>query len=97
MKKFYFLFAAQILYVRDGLERTRNFNILMTNPDSDTVTRHMLGRVQQSAQVRFFTEFDTERKAQVLDVFIIGTNRLGGMTAEEFHKGFEVPIAQRIG
>ena len=90
MKKHYFLLAAQVIYQKDKLERSRNFNILIMS-DTKTVNRAQLGRAQQQAQVRFFTEFDNEQKSNVVDVFIQGISHLGEMTEAEFHGDFDYP------
>ena len=90
MKKHYFLLAAQVIYQKDKLERSRNFNILITS-DTKTVNRAQLGRAQQQAQVRYFTEFDSEQKSNVVDVFIQGVSHLGEMTEAEFHGDFDYP------
>ena len=90
MKKHYFLLAAQVIYQKDKLERSRNFNILITS-DTKTVNRAQLGRAQQQAQVRYFTEFDSEQKSNVVDVFIQGVSHLGEMTESEFHGDFDYP------
>ena len=90
MKKHYFLLAAQVIYQKDKLERSRNFNILITS-DTKTVNRAQLGRAQQQAQVRYFTEFDSEQKSNVVDVFIQGVSYLGEMTEAEFHGEFDYP------
>ena len=90
MKKHYFLLAAQVIYQKDKLERSRNFNILIMS-DTKTVNRAQLGRAQQQAQVRYFTEFDSEQKSNVVDVFIQGISHLGEMTEAEFHGDFDYP------
>ena len=90
MKKHYFLLAAQVIYQKDKLERSRNFNILITS-DTKTVNRAQLGRAQQQAQVRYFTEFDSEQKSNVVDVFIQSISHLGEMTEAEFHGDFDYP------
>ena len=90
MKKHYFLLAAQVIYQKDKLERSRNFNILIMS-DTKTVNRAQLGRAQQLAQVRYFTEFDSEQKSNVVDVFIQGVSHLGEMTEAEFHGEFDYP------
>lgn len=90
MKKHYFLLAAQVIYQKDKLERSRNFNILITS-NTKTVNRAQLGRAQQQAQVRYFTEFDSEQKSNVVDVFIQGVSHLGEMTESEFHGDFDYP------
>ena len=90
MKKHYFLLAAQVIYQKDKLERSRNFNILIMS-DTKTVNRAQLGRAQQQAQVRYFTEFDSEQKSNVVDVFIQGISHLGEMTEDEFHDNFNYP------
>ena len=90
MKKHYFLLAAQVIYQKDKLERSRNFNILIMS-DTKTVNRAQLGRAQQQAQVRYFTEFDSEQKSDVVDVFIQGVSHLGEMTEAEFHGDFDYP------
>ena len=90
MKKHYFLLAAQVIYQKDKLERSRNFNILIMS-DTKTVNRAQLGRAQQQAQVRYFTEFDSEQKSNVVDVFIQGVSYLGEMTEAEFHGDFDYP------
>ena len=90
MKQHYFLLAAQVIYQKDKLERSRNFNILITS-NTKTVNRAQLGRAQQQAQVRYFTEFDSEQKSNVVDVFIQGISHLGEMTKAEFHGDFDYP------
>ena len=90
MKKHYFLLAAQVIYQKDKLERSRNFNILITS-DTKTVNRAQLGRAQQQAQVRDFTEFDSEQKSNIVDVFIQGVSHLGEMSEAEFHGEFDYP------
>ena len=90
MKKHYFLLAAQVIYQKDKLERSRNFNILIMS-DTKTVNRAQLGRAQQQAQVRYFTEFDSEQNSNVVDVFIQGVSHLGKMTEAEFHGDFDYP------
>ena len=90
MKKHYFLLAAQVIYQKDKLERSRNFNILIMS-DTKTVNRAQLGRAQQQSQVRYFTEFDSEQKSNVVDVFIQGVSHLGEMTEAEFHGDFDYP------
>ena len=90
MKKHYFLLAAQVIYQKDKLERSRNFNILIMS-DTKTVNRAQLGRAQQQAQVRYFTEFDSEQKSNVVDVFIQGVSHLGEMSEAEFHSEFDYP------
>ena len=90
MKQHYFLLAAQVIYQKDKLERSRNFNILIMS-DTKTVNRAQLGRAQQQAQVRYFTEFDSEQKSNVVDVFIQGVSHLGEMTEAEFHGEFDYP------
>ena len=90
MKKHYFLLATQVIYQKDKLERSRNFNILIMS-DTMTVNRAQLGRAQQQAQVRYFTEFDSEQKSNVVDVFIQGVSHLGEMTEAEFHSDFDYP------
>ena len=90
MKQHYFLLAAQVIYQKDKLERSRNFNILLTS-EHPFVNRAQLGRAQQQAQVRYFTEFDTDQKSTVVDVFIQSVSNLGEMTEAEFHAGFNYP------
>ena len=90
MKQHYFLLAAQVIYQKDKLERSRNFNILITS-NTKTVNRAQFGRAQQQAQVRYFTEFDNEQKSNVVDVFIQGVSHLGEMTEAEFHGDFDYP------
>ena len=90
MKQHYFLLAAQVIYQKDKLERSRNFNILITS-NTKTVNRAQLGRAQQQSQVRYFTEFDSEQKSNVVDVFIQGVSYLGEMTEAEFHGDFDYP------
>ena len=90
MKKHYFLLAVQVIYQKDKLERSRNFNILIMS-DTKTVNRAQLGRAQQQAQVRYFTEFDSEQKSNVVDVFIQGVSYLGEMSEAEFHGEFDYP------
>ena len=87
MKKHYFLLATLVVYQRDKLERQKPLNILIPS-DSATVNRSQLGRAQQQAQVRFFTEFDRERKSEVVDVFVQSVSYLGEMTEKEFHAEF---------
>jgi hypothetical protein len=89
VKKHYFLMAAVVVYQRESLERQKPLNVLMTS-DTQTINRSQLGRAQQQAQVRFFTEFDKERKANVVDVFMQSVSYLGEMTEEEFHGEFYV-------
>lgn len=89
MKKHYFLLAALVVYQRDKLERQKPLNILITS-ETQTVNRSQLGRAQQQAQVRFFTEFDRERKTEVVDVFVQSVSYLGEMTEKEFHAEFYV-------
>ena len=50
-----------------------------------------LGRAQQQAQVRYFTEFDSEQKSNIVDVFIQGVSHLGEMSEAEFHGEFDYP------
>lgn len=88
-KKHYFLLATLVVYQKDKLERTKPLNILITS-DDQIVTRSQLGRAQQQAQVRFFTEFDRERKSEVVDVFVQSVSHLGEMTEKEFHAEFYV-------
>ena len=90
MKKHYFLLAVQVIYQKDKLERSRNFNILIMS-DTKTVNRAQLGRAQQQSQVRYFTEFDSEQKSNVVDVFIQGVSYLGEMSEAEFHGEFDYP------
>ena len=90
MKQHYFLLAAQVIYQKDKLERSRNFNILLTS-EHPFVNRAQLGRAQQQAQVRYFTEIDTDQKSTVVDVFIQSVSHLGEMTEAEFHAGFNYP------
>ena len=90
MKQHYFLLAAQVIYQKDKLERSRNFNILITS-EHPFVNRAQLGRAQQQAQVRYFTEFDTDQKSTVVDVFIQSVSHLGEMAEAEFHAGFNYP------
>lgn len=90
MKQHYFLLAAQVIYQKDKLERSRNFNILIAS-EQPFVNRAQLGRAQQQAQVRYFTEFDTDQKSTVVDVFIQSVSNLGEMTEAEFHAGFNYP------
>ena len=90
MKQHYFLLAVQVIYQKDKLERSRNFNILITS-NTKTVNRAQLGRAQQQAQVRYFTEFDSEQKSNVVDVFIQGVSYLGEMSEAEFHGEFDYP------
>ena len=90
MKQHYFLLAAQVIYQKDKLERSRNFNILLTS-EHPFVNRAQLGRAQQQAQIRYFTEFDTDQKSTVVDVFIQSVSHLGEMTEAEFHAGFNYP------
>ena len=90
MKQHYFLLAAQVIYQKDKLERSRNFNTLITS-NTKAVNRAQLGRAQQQAQVRYFTEFDSEQKSNVVDVFIQGISYLGEMTEAEFHGDFDYP------
>ena len=89
MKKHYFLMAAVVVYQRESLERQKPLNVLMTS-DTQTINRSQLGRAQQQAQVRFFTEFDKERKANVVDVFMQSVSYLGEMTEKEFHAEFYI-------
>lgn len=89
MKKHYFLLAALVVYQRDKLERQKPLNVLIPS-DTATVNRSQLGRAQQQAQVRFFTEFDRERKSEVVDVFIQSVSYLGEMTEKEFHAEFYI-------
>ena len=88
-KKHYFLLAALVVYQRDKLERQKPLNVLIPS-DTATVNRSQLGRAQQQAQVRFFTEFDRERKSEVVDVFVQSVSYLGEMTEKEFHAEFYV-------
>ncbi len=89
MKKHYFLMAAVVVYQRENLERHKMLNLLMTS-DTQTINRSQLGRAQQQAQVRFFTEFDKERKSNVVDVFMQSVSYLGEMTEKEFHAEFYI-------
>lgn len=89
MKKHYFLMAAVVIYHRESWERQKTLNVLLTS-DTQTINRSQLGRAQQQAQVRFFTEFDKERKADVVDVFMQSVSYLGEMTDKEFHAEFYV-------
>ena len=89
MKKHYFLMAAVVVYQRESLERQKPLNVLMTS-DTQTINRSQLGRAQQQAQVRFFTEFDKERKGNVVDVFMQSVSYLGEMTEKGFHAEFYV-------
>ena len=88
-KKHYFLLAALVVYQRDKLERQKPLNVLIPS-DTATVNRSQLGRAQQQAQVRFFTEFDRERKSEVVDVFVQSVSYLGEMTEKEFHAEFYI-------
>lgn len=88
-KKHYFLLAALVVYQRDKLERQKPLNVLIPS-DTATVNRGQLGRAQQQAQVRFFTEFDRERKSEVVDVFVQSVSYLGEMTDKEFHAEFYI-------
>lgn len=90
MRQHYFLLAAQVIYQKDKLERSRNFNILITS-EHPFVNRAQLGRAQQQAQVRYFTEFDADQRSTVVDVFIQSVSNLGEMTEAEFHAGFNYP------
>lgn len=90
MRQHYFLLAAQVIYYKDKLERSRNFNILITS-EHPFVNRAQLGRAQQQAQVRYFTEFDTDQRSTVVDVFIQSVSNLGEMTEAEFHAWFDYP------
>lgn len=90
MKHNYFLLSAMVIYQKDKLERSRNFNILLSS-DKRIVTRAQLGRAQQQAQVRFFTEFDSDRKSEIMDVYIQSVSYLGEMTEAEFHEDFDYP------
>lgn len=89
MKKHYFLLATLVVYQRDKLERQKPLNVLIPS-DTATVNRSQLGRAQQQAQVRFFTEFDRERKSEVVDVFVQSVSYLGEMTEKEFHAEFYI-------
>lgn len=86
-KKHYFLLATLVVYQKDKLERQKPLNILIPSATA-TVNRSQLGRAQQQAQVRFFTEFDRERKSEVVDVFVQSVSYLGEMTEKEFHAEF---------
>jgi hypothetical protein len=88
--KHYFLLSALVIYQRDKIERTRHFNILVTS-DKKTINRAQIGNAQQQAQVRFFTEFDTENKSEVVDVFMQSVSHLGEMSEAEFHQEFDYP------
>ena len=90
-KKHYFLLAALVVYQRDKLERQKPLNVLIPS-DTATVNRGQLGRAQQQAQVRFFTEFDRERKSEVVDVFVQSVSYLGEMTEKEFHAEFYIDL-----
>ena len=89
MKKHYFLLATLVVYQRDKLERQKPLNVLIPS-DTASVNRSQLGRAQQQAQVRFFTEFDRERKSEVVDVFVQSVSYLGEMTDKEFHAEFYI-------
>ena len=89
MKKHYFLLATLVVYQRDKLERQKPLNILISS-DTATVNRGQLGLAQRQAQVRFFTEFDRERKSEVVDVFVQSVSYLGEMTDKEFHGEFYI-------
>lgn len=93
-KKHYFLLATMVVYRKEGLERQRHFNVLIPS-EEQIVTRPQLGRAQQQAQVRFFTEFDTERKSEVTDVFIQSISYLGHMDEKTFHGEFYVEPEDR--
>lgn len=88
-KKHYFLLAALVVYQRDKLERQKPLNVLISS-NTATVNRSLLGRAQQQAQVRFFTEFDREQKSEVVDVFVQSVSYLGEMTEKEFHAEFYI-------
>ena len=88
-KKHYFLLAGLVVYQRDKLERQKPLNVLIPS-DTATVNRSQLGRAQQQAQVRFFTEFDRECKSEVVDVFVQSVSYLGEMTEKEFHAEFYI-------
>ena len=94
LKKHYFLFAALVVYQKDKLERTKPLNILITS-DEQVVTRPQLGRAQQQAQVRFISEFDTEGKCQINDVFMQSISYLGHMDEKTFHGEFYVEPGDR--
>lgn len=87
MKKHYFLFATQVVYQKHKLEYSRNYNVLI-NSENPFVTHDDLGHVQQMAQVRHFTEFDTHQRYRILDVFIQSVSHLGLMTEDEFKASF---------
>lgn len=82
--KHYFLLATQVVYTLEDNQGIIPLNILLVS-EEQTVNRAQLGKAQQQAQVRFFTEFDKERKSQVSDVFIQSVSYLGEMTAKDFH------------
>lgn len=84
VKKHFFLASVMLVYRRDALERSKALNVLMVS-DTKTVTSVQLGRVQQQAQVRYYTEVDTERKTEVVDVYFNSVSHLGEMTEPEFY------------
>jgi hypothetical protein len=90
-KKFYFLVAAQIIFVIPDPEgkddpnmSTAFINGVVTN-DRDLFPSHLVGKAQQVAQMQFFKRLGDEApKVQVIDVVIVNINNLGYMTEEEF-------------
>lgn len=89
-KKYYFLIGAMLVYTDGIKEKTKHYNVLVVS-DFNYVNRKQIGLAQQQAQVRFFSHTEEKEKKTypVTDVYIQSINRLGYMTFNEFHEGFE--------
>lgn len=90
MKLHYFIIAAQVIYQRDKLERSKPMNFLLASK-TQTVTRRQLAQAQHALQVKFLSEIAPDGKSQITDVFTQSISYLGEMTEAEFHGEFDYP------
>ena len=94
--KMHFLAATEVVFEQQGTRRFERFNVIYPS-DSGVLTAADLGRIQQSAQMRFFnTHPSLAGRVNVQDVFFIGVSQLGWMTVEDFNNlsSLELPAAE---
>lgn len=81
----HWLVAGQVI-TRDkqAVERKYNLNsILLT--EKQFITKDDIGKSQQGLQMRFVTQCEQIKGAEIVDVFLMGFSHLGEMERDEFH------------
>lgn len=83
-KKYHYLAATEVSYRKRHMADKHSINVLLVL-DNPEITQHILGHIQQVAQIRFFKGVHEPSPDLLIDdIFIVNIIPLGHMTEEQF-------------